>query len=90
MNLHKQVLVLVRGTSEKHVPEPSKSDILLDAIIRKIRRFSNSCRWKEFWRLKKLEEIREQLNSSPKLVNGEGFFKSEMKVEAKKEGLNQV
>jgi hypothetical protein len=74
MNLHEQVLVLVRGTSEKYVLEPSKNDILSDAIIA-ILRFSNSCtRWKEFWRLKKLEEIREKLNSSPKPVGGKGFF----------------
>jgi hypothetical protein len=87
MNLQEQVLVMVRGTSEKYLPEPSKNDILWDAIIG-IRRFSNSCRWKEFWRLKKLEEIREKSNLSPKLVDGEGFFDSEMKVAVKKEGLN--
>jgi hypothetical protein len=52
-----------------------------------IRRFSNSCRWKEFWRLKKLEEIREKSNSSPKSINCESFFDSEVRIEAKKEGL---
>jgi hypothetical protein len=46
-----------------------------------------SNRWKDFWRLKTLEEIREKSNSSPKSVDGEGFFESEMIVEAKKEGL---
>ena len=86
MNLHKQVSVLVRGISEKYVPEPGRNDILSDALIG-IRRFSNSCRWKEFWRLKKLEEIREKSNSSPKSVDCEGFFDSEVRIEAKKEGL---
>jgi hypothetical protein len=52
MNLHQQVSVLIRGTSENYVPEPGKNDLLLDAIIG-LRRFSNSCRWKEFWKLKK-------------------------------------
>jgi hypothetical protein len=87
MNLHEQVSVLVREISEKYVPEPSKDDILSDAIIG-IRRFSNSCRWKEFWRLKKLEEIKEQSNSSPKSIDGEGFFDSEVGTEAKRVGLN--
>jgi hypothetical protein len=36
--------------------------------------------------LKKLEEAREA-SSSPKSVDCEGFFESEMTVEAKKEGL---
>jgi hypothetical protein len=87
MNLHEQVSVLVRGTSEKYIPEPSRNDILSDAIIG-IRRFSNSCRWKEFWRLKKLEDVREQSNSSPKSVDGEGFFDSKVRIEAKRVGLN--
>jgi hypothetical protein len=87
MNLREQVSELVRGTSEKYVPEPSKNDILSDAIIG-IRRFSNSCRWKEFWRLKKLEKVREESNSSPKSVDDEGFFDSEMRIEAKDVGLN--
>jgi hypothetical protein len=33
MNLSKQVSVLVRGTSERFVPEPVKKEILLDAIM---------------------------------------------------------
>jgi hypothetical protein len=56
MNLHEQISVLVYGTSDKYVPKPVKNNNLSDAIIG-LRRFSNSCRWKEFWRLKKLEEI---------------------------------
>jgi hypothetical protein len=79
MNLHEQVSTLIRGTSEKYVPEPSKNDILSDVIIG-LWRFSNSCRWKAFWILKKLEEARES-SSSPKSVNCEGFFKSEVIVE---------
>jgi hypothetical protein len=51
------------------------------------RRFSNSCRWKEFWRLKKLEETRES-NLSPKSVNCESFFNSDVIGETKREGLN--
>ena len=78
--------MLVRGISEKYVPEPGRNDILSDALIA-IRRFSNSCRWKEFWRLKKLEEIREKSNSSPKSVDCESFFDSEARIKAKKEGL---
>ena len=86
MNLHEQVSVLVRGISEKYVPEPSRNDILSDALTA-IRRFSNSCRWKEFWRLKKLEEIREKSSSSPTSVDCESFFDSEVRTETKKEGL---
>jgi hypothetical protein len=85
MNLHEQVLVLVRGTSEKCVPEPGMNNFLSDAIIG-LRRFSNSCRWKEFWRLKKLEEIRES-DSSPKSVDSVGFFDSETIGEVKRQGL---
>jgi hypothetical protein len=79
MNLHEQVSVLVPGISEEYVPELSKNDILSDALLG-IRRCSNSCRWKEFWRPKKLEEIREKSNSSPKSMDGEGFFESEMRI----------
>jgi hypothetical protein len=86
MNLYEQVLSLIHGTSEKYVPELGKNDILTDAIIG-LWRFINYCRWKEFWRLKKLEEAREA-SSSPKSIDCEGFFKSERIVEAKKEGLN--
>ena len=74
MNLHEKVSELVRETSEKYVPKLGWNDILLDAIIG-LRRFSNSCRWKEFWRIKKLEEPRESI-LSPKLVNCGGFFES--------------
>jgi hypothetical protein len=86
MNLHEQVSVLVRETSEKYVPEPSRNDILSDAIIG-LRRFSNSCRWKEFWRLKKLEEAKES-NSSPKSVDCESFFESDVIEGVKNQGLN--
>jgi hypothetical protein len=60
--------------------------ILLDAIIG-LRRFSNSCRWKEFWRLKKLEEIGES-DSSPKPVDSVEFFESEMIEDIKRQGFN--
>jgi hypothetical protein len=75
-----------RGTSEKYVPEPGKNDILSDDVIIGLQRFSNSCRWKEFWRLKKLEEARDS-NSSPKSVDCEGFFESELVGETKRDGL---
>jgi hypothetical protein len=81
-----QVLMLVCATSEKYVPEPGKIDILSDVIIG-LRRFSNSCRWKEFLRLKKLEEARESA-LSPKSVDCEDFFESEMIEVTKREGLN--
>jgi hypothetical protein len=78
--------VLVCETSEKYIPELGKNDALSDGIIG-LQRFSNSCRWKAFWRLKKLEEARES-DSSPKSVNYEGFFQSEVVGEAKRQGLN--
>jgi hypothetical protein len=86
MNLHEKVSELVRGTSEKYVPEPGKNDILSDAIIG-LRRFSNSCRWKEFWRLKKIEDARNS-NLSPTSVDCKGFFESDAAPDAKREGLN--
>jgi hypothetical protein len=87
MNLHEQVLVMVHGTSEKYVPELGNvNDILSDGIIG-LWRFSNSCRWKKFWRLTNLEEARES-DSSPKSVNCKGFFESEVIGEAKRQGLN--
>jgi hypothetical protein len=46
---HEQVSILIRGSSEKCVPEPGKNDILWDEIIG-LQRFSNSC-------LNKLEKI---------------------------------
>ena len=85
MNLHEQVSTLVRATSEKYTPEPGKNDILSDAIIG-LRRFSNSCRWKEFWRTKKLEKARES-SLSPTATNGKGFFDDLIK-EPKRRGLN--
>ena len=80
--------MLVRRISEKYDPEPGRNDILSDVLIIAIRRFSNSCRWKEFWRLKKLEEIREKSNSIPKSVDCESFFDSEVRIEAKRERLH--
>jgi hypothetical protein len=41
----------------------------------------------KFWGLKKLEEARES-NLSPKSVDCDGFFESEVIGEAKREGLN--
>jgi hypothetical protein len=48
----------VCGTSDKFVPQPSKEDILLGDLILGIRRFAKDIRWKEFWMLKKAEEVR--------------------------------
>jgi hypothetical protein len=84
MNLHEQVSTLVRATSEKYTPEPGKNDILSDAIIG-LWRFSNSCRWKEFWRIKKLEKARES-DLSPTAADCDGFFESEVIEEPKKRG----
>jgi hypothetical protein len=87
MNLHEQVSTpLIQGISEKDVPELGKDNILLNVIIR-LQRFSNSCGWKECWRLKKLEGARES-SLSPKSFNCKGFFESEAIVKAKRERLN--
>ena len=48
-NLHKEVLNLCNGTLDKYVPEPTKEQIT-ENIILALRRYKNSCRWKEFWR----------------------------------------
>ena len=72
-NLRKEVLTLCDGTSDKYVPEPTKEQIT-ENIILALRRYKNSCRWKEFWRdLKKknrkhtdlaLAKISENLDAS--------------------------
>jgi hypothetical protein len=48
--------MLVHGTSQKFVIQPSQNEIIGDALLG-IRRFANDVRWKEFWHLKKQEEI---------------------------------
>jgi hypothetical protein len=78
--------VLVRGTSEKYVPEPGMNNFLSDAIIG-LRRFSNSCRWKTNWRLKKLDKLGES-DSSPKSVDSVGFFEYEVMGEVKRQEIN--
>ena len=52
------VACLVGGTSEKFVPQPSKDDVLIDAMTA-LRGFKDSVRWREFHRLEKKERKKE-------------------------------
>ena len=54
-NLHDEVLSLSSGTSEKYVPQPSRIQIQSDILIG-LRRFKNTIRWKEFFRLRNADD----------------------------------
>ena len=55
MNLHEKVLSLASEISERFVPAPTSDDILSDVLIG-LKRYVFSLRWKEFFRLKKIQE----------------------------------
>ena len=55
MNLHEKVLSLASEISERFVPAPTSDDILSDVLIG-LKRCVFSLRWKEFFRLKKIQE----------------------------------
>ena len=50
-HLREEVLCLNKEISDKFVPEPTRTQITANLLIG-LRRFKNSCRWKEFFRLK--------------------------------------
>ena len=74
-----------RGTLEKYVLEPSKSQRREDLLVG-LKRFFNDIRWEEFWMKKKKEEeetnrktvdSNENRNTSPTSITDRAFFQSE-------------
>ena len=48
---------LRRRASEKFVPQPERDDVITDAISG-LRRFKETVRWREYFRLKKIEDAK--------------------------------
>ena len=72
-NLFDEVLDLNICTSNKYVVEPDRRQIQSDLLIG-LRRFKNTLRWKEYWRIKKMKE---KANSEAKDTTEESQPKTE-------------
>ena len=64
-NLPQEVLSLCDETLFKYIPEPSNDDILAD-LLNSLKIYKNSSRWKEYWRTKNSEKIKNSLNTDLK------------------------
>ena len=61
INLLDEVLGLNRSTSDKYVVEPDRKQIQSDLLIG-LRRFKNTLRWREFWRIYKQKKRKNMSN----------------------------
>ena len=81
-----EVQAITRDTSEKYIIPPNEKQVLGDLLIG-LKRFRNTVRWKEFFRLEKLKKLQRNLSPTSTINNFDFEKGGEEEIVPEDEGL---